>query len=194
MSLRTTCSTSGCPVGAEVSLYNVFSGVGGLVKTPIATVSTDSNGNFTATFNWCSWRFCWWPCAPIWWQCWPWWWELDILAVIENLEQRLRKGPGGPVEFSSVAPLRQPNAADLMTGVGFAAARPGMALQPDSGRTALISAKLSNPAIREIFHGGGGAATTPTSSSARHRVRPSFWTRIRTSARGGVSLAASRSH
>ena len=147
----TLLTASGCPVGAEVTLYNVYSGVGGLVKTPLATVPTDSNGNFTATFNWCSWRFCWWPCAPIWWQCWPWWWELDILAVIENLEQRLRKGPGGPVEFSGVAPLRQPHAADLMTGVGFAATRPGMALQPDSGRTALISAKLSNPAIRELF-------------------------------------------
>lgn len=145
-------TAGGCPIGAQVTVYNVTSTVSGLVETSIVTVPTDSNGNFTASFNWCS-RLCWWPCWPLWWHCWPWWWELDILAVIENLELRLQvQTPGtGIVEFSGVAPLRQPNAADLMTGVGFAASRAGAALKPDSARTALIASKLNNPIIREIF-------------------------------------------
>ena len=144
-------TAAGCPVGAEVTIYNVYNSVGGLVKTPLATVPTDSNGNFTASFNWCSWRFCWWPCWPVWWDCWPWWWELDILAVLESLEHRLQRGPGTSVAVSSTAPLRQPHAADLMTGIGFAAQRPGATLQPDSARTALIASKLAKPAIRERF-------------------------------------------
>jgi hypothetical protein len=147
----TLLTAAGCPIGAEVTIYNVSHGVGGLVKTPLAIVPTDSNGNFAATFNWCSWRFCGWPCWPVWWNCWPWWWELDILAVLENLEHRLQRGPGASVTVSSIAPLRQPNAADLMTGIGFAALRPGAALQPNSARTALIATKLAHPAIREIF-------------------------------------------
>lgn len=149
----TLLTAAGCPIGAEVTVYNVTSGVSGLVETPIVTIPTDFNGNFTATFNWCSWRFCWWPCWPIWWRCWPWWWELDMLAVIENLEQRLRTQPAGAESAitANVAPLRQPNAADLMTGVGFAALRPATALQPDSARTALVASKLANPTIREIF-------------------------------------------
>jgi hypothetical protein len=146
-------TSNGCPIGAEVTVYNVTSGVSGLVETPIVTVTTDANGNFTATFNWCSSRFCWWPCWPIWWRCWPWWWELDILAVVETLERRIQvQSPGtGIATVSNIAPLRQPNPADLVTGVGFASARAGIELQPDSARTALIASKFADPAIREIF-------------------------------------------
>jgi len=146
-------TAAGCLIGAEITVYNVTTGIGGLVETPIITVPTDVSGNFTATFNWCCSRFCWWPCWPIWWKCWPWWWELDILAVIENLENRLRAQSGGPatVVFSNVAPLRQPNAADLMTGVGFAGSRAPADLQINSSRTALIASKLANRAIRDIF-------------------------------------------
>ncbi len=142
-----------CPIGAQVTVYNVTCGVSGLVETPIVTVPTDANGNFTASFNWCCTRFCWWPCLPVWWRCWPWWWELDILAVIENLEQRLRAQSAGlaTVAFSNVAPLRQPNAADLMTGVGFAGSGSASELQPDSARTALIASKFANPLLRDIF-------------------------------------------
>jgi hypothetical protein len=146
-------TAANCTIAAEVTVYNVTSGVSGLVESPIVTVPTDANGNFTASFNWCSERFCWWPCWPIWWQCWPWWWELDILAVIDNLERRLQSQSVGAatVAFSNVAPLRQPNAADLMTGVGFAAARAGAQLQPDSARTSMIASKFANPGLREIF-------------------------------------------
>ena len=146
-------TAAGCPIGAQVTVYNVTSGVSGLVETPIITVPTDANGNFTASFNWCSSRFCWWPCGPYWWHCWPWWWELDILAVIENVERRLQvQAPGTPkVALSNLAPLRQPSAADLMTGVGFAASRAGAELQPDSARTALIASKFADARIREIF-------------------------------------------
>jgi hypothetical protein len=145
-------TASNCPVGAQVTVYNVTTGVSGLVETPIVTVTTDANGNFTATFNWCS-RLCWWPCWPVWWQCWPWWWELDILAVIENLEQRLQVQSTGAVNFpaSGVAPLRQPAAPDLMTGVAFAASRTGTELRPDSARTAMVAAKLADPRIRALF-------------------------------------------
>jgi hypothetical protein len=146
-------TAANCPIGAEVTIYNVTSGVSGLVKTPITTVPTDSNGNFTASFNWCSSRFCWWPCWPVWWRCWPWWWELDILAVIENLERRLQAQNVAAVQVAPthVAPLRQPNAADLVTGVGFAASRANSELQADSSRTALIASKFANPTLREIF-------------------------------------------
>ncbi len=142
----------GCPVGAQVTVYSVTTGVSRLVKTPIETVSTDASGNFTFSFNWCS-RTCWWPCWPIWWHCWPWWWELDILAVLENVERQiLAQSPGNAfVAQASAAPLRQPTGADLMTGVGFAATRTATALTPDSARTELIASKLANPRIREIF-------------------------------------------
>ena len=145
-------TAAGCPVGAQVTVYNVTTGVGGLVKTAIETVSTDASGNFTFTFNWCS-RICWWPCWPIWWYCWPWWWELDILAVLENIERQvLAKSPANAiVAQKAAAPLRQPAAADLMTGVGFAATRAASALQPDSERTALIASKFADQRIREIF-------------------------------------------
>lgn len=149
-------SVGGCPVPGQVTVYNVTSGVSGLTKNALTTVTTDANGNFTATFNWCSWRWCWWPCWPFWWHCWPWWWELDILAVLAHLEQQVLPlvNPGGPVEAAAarvMAPLRQPSTADLMTGVGFAALRQGAIIERDESRTALIAAKLANPAIREIF-------------------------------------------
>jgi hypothetical protein len=136
-----------------VTVYNVTSGVSGLVEYPIVTVPTDAYGNFTATFNWCSDRFCWWPCWPVWWYCWPWWWELDILAVIENIERTLPAQSGGTAHLalSPAAPLRQPHTADLMTGVGLVASRASAELKPDSARTALISSKFANPALREIF-------------------------------------------
>jgi hypothetical protein len=145
-------SAAGCPVGAQVTVSNVTFGDDGLVETPIETVSTDANGNFTFTFNWCS-RICWWPCWPIWWRCWPWWWELDILAVIENLERQIlaTERANRVVAQSSAAPIRQPAAADLMTGVGFASSRAASALKPDSARTELIASKFANPRIREVF-------------------------------------------
>lgn len=147
----TLLTAAGCPIGAEVTVYNVTSGVSGLVATALDSVSTGPDGKFTATFNWCSSRFCWWPCLPFWWHCWPWWWELDILTVIENVESRLQAQTRGVSAFSNVAPLRQPNAADLMTGVGFAGSRATAELKPDAARAALIATKLANPAIRELF-------------------------------------------
>jgi hypothetical protein len=145
-------TAGGCPAGSYVTVYNVTCGTSGLVKTPIETVSTDSNGNFTFSFNWCS-GFCWWPCWPIWWHCWPWWWELDILAVLENIERRIvaQSAANAIVAPASAAPLRQPSGADLMTGVGFAATRAASALKPDSARTELIASKFANPRIRELF-------------------------------------------
>lgn len=147
-----TLQTGGdCPVGALVTVYNVTSGVSGLIATPIETVPTGPDGKFTANFNWCS-RLCWWPCWPIWWQCWPWWWERDILAVIENIERQIDRtdfANAKPRAFAS-APLGQPSPADLMIGAGFSGARSG-ALQPDSARTALIASKFANPRIRELF-------------------------------------------
>jgi hypothetical protein len=145
-------TAGGCPAGASVTVYNVTCGVGGLVETPIETVSTDANGNFTFSFNWCS-RACWWPCWPIWWHCWPWWWELDILAVLENIERQIvaQSAANAIVAPVSAAPLRQPVGADLMTGVGFAATRAASVLKPDSARTELIASKFANPRIRELF-------------------------------------------
>ena len=144
-------TAGGCPIGAQVTVYNVTCGVGGCAETPLTTVTTDANGHFTATFNWCS-RICWWPCWPWWWSCWPWWWEWDILAVIENIERQLTQSSGpSQTVFANLAPLRQPSAADLMTGVGFAASRANAVLQPDSARTAFIASKFADPRIREIF-------------------------------------------
>lgn len=149
----TLLTAAGCPIGAEVTVYNVTSGISGLVESAITTVPTAADGSFTATFNWCSSRFCWWPCWPFWWHCWPWWWELDMLAVIDNIERRLQvQGPGTPsVALSHIAPMRQPNTADLMTGVGLAGSRACMELKPDSARTALIASKFADLRIREIF-------------------------------------------
>lgn len=146
-------TAANCPIGAQVTVYNVTSGVSGLIRTPLATVPTQPDGTFTASFNWCTSRFCWWPCWPNWWHCWPWWWELDLLEVIENLEHRLpiQTAKSANVQRSHPVPLRQPNTADLMTGVGFAGARGRAELQPDSARTTLIASKFSNPQLREIF-------------------------------------------
>jgi hypothetical protein len=149
----TLLTAAGCPIPAEVTVYNVTSGVGGLIRHPLATVPTAADGSFTASFNWCSSRFCWWPCWPFWWRCWPWWWELDILAIIENIERRLfAASPSNPnLASAAIAPLRQPHSADLMTGVGFAHARASTEIKRDSARTALIASKLSDARIREIF-------------------------------------------
>jgi len=146
-------TAAGCPIGAQITIYNVTSTTSGLVETPIVTVPTNASGNFTATFNWCSDEWCGWPCWPFWWHCWPWWWEWDILTVIESLERRLQSQSAGAGRTApaNVAPMGQPNVADLMTGVGFAGLRAGTELVPDSARTALISAKLADPRIREIF-------------------------------------------
>ncbi|MGD0011867.1 MAG: hypothetical protein ABSE93_25420 [Terriglobia bacterium] len=147
-------TSANCPVpGAQVTVYNVTTGVSGLVATPIVTVPTDPSGNFSASFNWCS-RLCLWPCWPWWWRCWPWWWELDILAVIENIERQLQvkaSAPSVKLQFPNVAPLRQPDGADLITGQGFASARAGTALKPDAARTALIASKFADVRIREYF-------------------------------------------
>jgi len=144
---------NGCPVpGAQVTIYNVTTGIVGLVKYPIITVPTAADGTFTASFNWCS-RLCIWPCWPIWWHCWPWWWEWDILAVLDSVERQIAArtaGGQGHLQLQNVAPLRQPSGADLATGQAFAASRTE-AIQPDSARTALIASKFANPAIREIF-------------------------------------------
>jgi len=136
-----------------VTIYNVTSSTTGLIKTPLAAVLTNPDGTFTATFNWCSFSWCWWPCEFFWWDCWPWWWELDMLAVIENLERRLplQAARSEKVSLAHAAPLRQAHTADLMTGVGFAGLRSNTELRPDSARTALIASKLANPRIREIF-------------------------------------------
>lgn len=147
----TVQTQNGCPVpGAEVTVYNVTSGATGLTETSIETVETNAEGQFTATFNWCE-CLCCWPCWPIWWHCWPWWWELDILAVIENVERQLPLRPAQGIASiaANVAPLRRPAAADLMTGQGFA--RASAALKPDAARTALIANKFANPQIRDLF-------------------------------------------
>jgi len=144
-------TANGCPIpGADVTVYNVVSGVGGPVKNPIETVQTDANGNWTATFNWCE-CFCCWPCWPIWWRCWPWWWEWDILAAIENVERQIALKPahGLATQLGGVAPLKRPAGADLMTGQGFA--RANTVLKQDASRTSRIAAKFANPQIRELF-------------------------------------------
>ncbi|HUO28565.1 MAG TPA: hypothetical protein VMU80_05075 [Bryobacteraceae bacterium] len=146
----TVQNANGCPVpGAEVTVYNVSSGVGGLVKTSLDTVVTNQAGQFTATFNWCE-CLCCWPCWPFWWHCWPWWWELDILAVIENIERQLVQSPARGLRTAAQAvPLNRPTGAALMAGQGFA--RESAALKPDASRTSLIASKFANAQIREIF-------------------------------------------
>jgi hypothetical protein len=147
----TVQTQNGCPVpGAEVTVYNVTSGASGLSETSITTVETNAEGQFTATFNWCE-CLCCWPCWPIWWRCWPWWWELDILAVIENIERQLSLSParGVAAPLPNVAPLKRPAAADLMTGQGLA--HGSAAVKQDSARTALIASKFANAQIRDLF-------------------------------------------
>jgi hypothetical protein len=146
-------TAAGCPVaGAQVTIYNVVTTSSGLTRVPIVTVPVGADGKFSAAFNWCE-RICLWPCWPRWWGCWPWWWELDILSVIERIEGQIatRPAPGSPNVLPRLsAPMRQPAAEDLAVGQAFAANRRGVA-QPDPARTALIAAKLTNPAIRELF-------------------------------------------
>jgi hypothetical protein len=152
----TVVGPRGCPVpGAHVTVNTVTHTSGGYTETPRVTVTADSNGFFTACFNWCTCgicRFCW-PCWPHWWLCWPWWWELDILHIIERLERIPRIGPPGPgpVErFSIATSLIRPNVKELVRGAGFVAAHKGE-FAPDSARTELIKRKLANPALRAIF-------------------------------------------
>ena len=141
----TLLTANGCPIpGAEVTVYNVSPGFGGLSETTLATVQTNAAGQFTATFEWCRFFPCW-PCLPFWWHCWPWYWELDILEVIQVLERQTTLS----VAQSNPAPLNRPSAAALLTGQGFA--RENTALKPDPARTALITSKLANPKLREIF-------------------------------------------
>jgi hypothetical protein len=147
----TVQSPNGCPVpGADVTVYNVRSGIGGPVKTPIETVHTDAQGHFTATFNWCE-CLCCWPCWPVWWRCWPWWWELDILAVLQNIERQVSLSPaqGVAAPVRNLAPLKRPAGADLMTGQAFA--REDTVVKQDASRTALIASKFADARIRELF-------------------------------------------
>ncbi|HVN03826.1 MAG TPA: carboxypeptidase-like regulatory domain-containing protein [Bryobacteraceae bacterium] len=147
----TVQNANGCPVpGAEVTVYNVSSSVGGLVKTAIETVVSNHDGKFTATFNWCE-CLCCWPCWPIWWRCWPWWWELDILAVLENIERQLAQplARGLRAPAAQMAPLNRPAGAALMAGQGFA--RESAVLRQDASRTAVIASKFANAQIRELF-------------------------------------------
>ena len=147
----TVQTPNGCPVpGAEVTVYNVTHNFNGLVETPIETVQTNAQGQFTATFNWCE-CLCCWPCYPFWWHCWPWWWELDILAVLENIERQIpiAQVRGVASQVNNLAPLNRPGAADLMTGQGFS--RSSAVLKQDAARTALIASKFANPQIRELF-------------------------------------------
>jgi hypothetical protein len=145
-------TAAGCPIPAQVTIYNVTTESTGLVKTPIVTVPTDANGNFSACFTWCSY-LCWWPCRPIWWRCWPWWWEHDILTVIGTIENtlRARSATAARAPLQAMAPLSQPDGAALMTGQGFAAGRTEAAQLPDPARTRLIETKFANPALRELF-------------------------------------------
>lgn len=150
----TVVGPNGCPVpGAQVTVNTVSYTSGGYTEFPRATVTADSNGFFTACFNWCTCgicRFCW-PCWPTWWLCWPWWWERDILYILDQFERIPAVGPG-PVR-KQVAPsiaLARPNVKDLVRGAAFPAAQRAD-FAPDVARTALIKRKLSNPALRAIF-------------------------------------------
>jgi hypothetical protein len=132
----------GCPApAAEVTVSTVSWTSQGYTKVPKATVTTAPDGTFTLCFQRWQLPFCW-PCEPFWWLCWPWWWEEDILHVLGALEARVQRG-------SAVA-LFQPDARALIRGQAFPTARVSHAA-PDASRTALITRKLSNPALREIF-------------------------------------------
>jgi hypothetical protein len=138
----TLVGPNGCPVpAAQVTVYNVTWTAQGYVKNAMATVTTGADGTFTLCFPWWKWLFCW-PCTP-WWLCWPWWWEEDILHVIAALEARQHRA-------GNALALFQPESHALLRGQGFPSARVGPAA-PDSARTALITRKLGNPALRELF-------------------------------------------
>src|SRR6266496_2363506 len=67
---------NGCPVpAADVTVYSVGYTGSGYSKVPRVTVTTGTDGTFTACFEWCVCPFCFcWPCWPFWWDCFPWWW------------------------------------------------------------------------------------------------------------------------
>src|SRR5262249_51708052 len=133
----TVVGPDGCLApGAQVTVYTVHWTAQGYTRTPKATVTAGVDGTFTLCFPW--WRIFCWPGEP-WWRCWPWWWEEDILHVITALEARVHRG-------HSAMALFQPESHALIRGQGFANARVGPPAQ-DSGRTALIQRKLSNPAV-----------------------------------------------
>ncbi len=159
----TVVGANGCPVpGALVTVSSVLHAANnGFTVTPQSTVTADSNGHFTACFEWCS--FCYgWPCWPIWWDCWPWWWEWDILRVLQEVEARLATQPAiAPVNAVAgtskmqqriTLPLKQPPAAEMMIGQGFTnTAQIKERVAPDPARTAQIKAKFADPRIRAIF-------------------------------------------
>jgi hypothetical protein len=148
----TVVGPDGCAVpGAEVTAYTVTYTGSGYSKVARATVTTGSNGAFTACFEWCSCIFCFpcWPCWPEWFFCWPWWWELDMLHVIEELEKLPATGSGLVETLTNKATLLRPDAAALVRGQGFGLNQANFA--PDANRTSLIKNKLANPQIRELF-------------------------------------------
>jgi hypothetical protein len=141
----TVVGPDGCPApAAVVTVYTVSWGTEGYSQVPRASVTTGPDGTFSLCFPWWYLLFPCWPCEPFWWLCWPWWWELDILHVIDALETRASSGP------QSVA-LFQPDSSALIRGQGFAAAASAGPARPDPARTALITRKLANPALRELF-------------------------------------------
>jgi hypothetical protein len=142
----------GCPVPFARVTVNTVDYL--LAKTPRATVTADENGHFTACFNWCQFPYWCWPCWPRWWWCWPWWWEWDMLHVIERIEEQLPRVPvgPGPVEKSFKLPVSRPPSKDLARGEAFATPlKAETRFEADQSRTALISQKLSNPVIRQLF-------------------------------------------
>jgi hypothetical protein len=141
----TIVGPNGCPVpAAEVTVYTVAWTSSGYTEVPRGTVTTGPNGTFSICFPWWDGLFPCWPCEPFWWLCWPWWWELDILHVIDALEARATSG-------SQAVALFPPDSSALIRGQGFAAAALGGVAQPDAARTALISRKFANPALRALF-------------------------------------------
>jgi hypothetical protein len=141
----TVVGPNGCPApAAVVTVYTVSWGTAGYSEVAQASVTTAPDGTFSLCFPWWDGLFPCWPCEPFWWRCWPWWWEADILHVIDALETRASSGS------QSVA-LFQPDASALIRGEGFCAAAGAGPARPDPARTALITRKLANPALRELF-------------------------------------------
>ncbi len=144
---------NGCPVpAADVTVYGVGYTGSGYSKVPRVTVTTGTDGTFTACFEWCVCPFCFcWPCWPFWWDCFPWWWEYDILHVIRAIEQRPPIPGPGPVETrTGNVNLFRPQGNALVRGQGFPEAFKA-GIVPDESRTALIKSKLKQASIRAIF-------------------------------------------
>ncbi len=144
---------NGCPVpAADVTVYSVGYTGSGYSKVPRVTVTTGTDGTFTACFEWCVCPFCFcWPCWPFWWDCFPWWWEYDILHVIRAIEQRPPIPGPGPVETrTGNVNLFRPQGNALVRGQGFPEAFKA-GIVPDESRTALIKSKLKQASIRAIF-------------------------------------------